>query len=66
VNEGWISYARNLGGRVNTSAHAIGEYGSAYQVQGTPSLPSLGVTGYFTAGQGHLRPTRRFQLLRGA
>jgi hypothetical protein len=52
VNEGWISYARNLGGRVNTPAHAIGEYGSAFQVQGTPSLPSLGVTGYFTAGQG--------------
>jgi hypothetical protein len=35
-----------------TPAHAISEYGSAYQVQGTPSLASLGVTGYFTAGQG--------------
>jgi hypothetical protein len=52
VNQAWISYARNLGGRVNTPAHAIGEYGSAFQVQVTPSLPSLGVTGYFTAGQG--------------
>jgi len=50
VNEAWVSYARNLGGRVNTPAHAIGEYGSAFQVQGTPSLPQIGVTGYFTAG----------------
>jgi hypothetical protein len=52
VNEAWISYARNLGGRVNTPAVALGQYGSAYAVQGTPSLPSLGVSGYFTAGQG--------------
>jgi hypothetical protein len=51
VNEGWISYARNLGGRVNTPAVAIGQYGSAFQVQGTPSLPQIAVSGYFTAGE---------------
>jgi hypothetical protein len=51
VNEAWVSYARNLGGRVNTPAHAIGEYGSAFQVQGTPSLPQIAVSGYFTAGE---------------
>jgi hypothetical protein len=51
VNEAWISYSRNLGGRVNTPAHAIGEYGSAFQVQGTPSLPQIAVSGYFTAGE---------------
>lgn len=50
VNQAWISYSRNLGGRVNTPAHAIGEYGSAFQVQGTPSLPQIAVSGYFTAG----------------
>ncbi len=52
VNQGWISYTRNIGGRINTPANSIGEYGSAFQVQGTPSLPSIGVTGYFSAGQG--------------
>jgi hypothetical protein len=51
VNQAWVSYARNLGGRVNTPAHALGEYGSAFQVQGTPSLPAINVNGYFNAGQ---------------
>jgi hypothetical protein len=51
VNEAWVSYARNLGGRVNTPAHSIGEYGSAFQVQGTPSLPQIAVSGFFTAGE---------------
>lgn len=51
VNEAWVSYARNLGGRVNTPAVAIGQYGSAFQVQGTPSLPAINVSGYFNAGQ---------------
>jgi hypothetical protein len=51
VNEAWVSYARNLGGRVNSPAHSIGEYGSAFQVQGTPSLPQIAVSGFFTAGE---------------
>lgn len=51
VNEAWLSYARNLGGRVNAPAVPIGDYGSAFRVQGTPSLPQIGVSGYFTAGE---------------
>lgn len=51
VNEAWLSYARNLGGRVNSPAVAIGQYGSAFQVQGTPSLPQISVAGFFTAGE---------------
>ncbi|WP_260706175.1 TonB-dependent receptor [Edaphobacter flagellatus] len=51
VNEAWVSYARNLGGRINTPAIAIGQYGSAFQVQGTPSLPAINVSGFFNAGQ---------------
>ncbi|WP_222705559.1 TonB-dependent receptor [Terriglobus albidus] len=50
INQAWISFARNLGGRVNTPAHQISEYGSKFQVQGTPSLPQIAVSGYFTAG----------------
>jgi outer membrane receptor protein involved in Fe transport len=51
VNQVWVSYARNLGGRINLPANSIGEYGSAFQVQGVPALPNITVTGFFTAGQ---------------
>lgn len=51
VNQFWLSYTRDMGGRLDTPAHAIGEYGSAFKVQGVPALPNINVSGYFNAGQ---------------
>jgi hypothetical protein len=51
VNQFWLTYTRNFGGRVNSPAMSLGDLGSKYQIQGTPSLPQIAVTGYFTLGQ---------------
>jgi hypothetical protein len=50
VNQIWLSYARNLAGRLNLPQTSLGALGSAFTVQGTPSLPQITVTGYFTLG----------------
>ncbi|MEO7144899.1 MAG: carboxypeptidase regulatory-like domain-containing protein, partial [Bryobacteraceae bacterium] len=51
VNQLWGTYARNFGGRLNTPATSLGDLGSAFRPQGTPSLPQITVTGYFTLGE---------------
>jgi hypothetical protein len=51
VNQSWLSYTRNFGGRLNIPQESLASFGSAYSVQGTPSLPQITVTGYFTLGQ---------------
>ena len=51
VNQLWLSYTRNFGGRLNLPQTSLGDLGSKYQIQGTPSLPQITVTGYFTLGQ---------------
>lgn len=61
INQTWLSYTRNFGGRVNlpgTSLTALssGLSVSPFQIQGTPSLPQItvGSTGFgsgFTLGQ---------------
>jgi len=50
VNQTWLSYTRNLAGRLNLPQTSLGALGSEFTVQGTPSLPQITVTGYFTAG----------------
>ncbi len=50
INQTWITYTRNLAGRLNLPQTSLGDLGSAFTVQGTPSLPQLMVTGYFTLG----------------
>jgi hypothetical protein len=50
INQTWLSYTRNLAGRLNLPQTSLGALGSAFTVQGTPSLPQITVTGYFTAG----------------
>ncbi len=50
VNEAWLSFTRNLAGRLNLPQTSLGSLGSAFTIQGTPSLPQITVTGYFTAG----------------
>jgi outer membrane receptor protein involved in Fe transport len=51
INQTWFSYTRNFGGRLNLPQQSLADFGSKFQVQGTPSLPQITVTGYFTLGQ---------------
>ncbi len=49
VNQVWIGYTRNFGGRLNLPATSLGDLGSEFTVQGPSSLPQITVTGFFTA-----------------
>ncbi len=51
VNQVWLSYTRNFGGRISTPAESLANFGSSFTAQGTPSLPQIAVTSYFTLGQ---------------
>ena len=51
LNQAWINYTRYFGGRVNDPAISLHDLGSDFMPQGTPSLPNIAVTGYFTLGQ---------------
>src|SRR5437660_731769 len=48
VNQVWATYTRKFGGRLNLPATSLGDLGSAFTIQGTPSLPQITVTGFFT------------------
>lgn len=48
VNQLWITYSRNMGGRINVPDTSLADLGSSFTPQGTPSLPQITVTGYFT------------------
>jgi hypothetical protein len=47
VNELHFAFVHNVGGRVNTPAVSIADYGSAFVMQGAPALPLIDVSGYF-------------------
>jgi hypothetical protein len=55
VNQLWVSFTRYFGGRLNISNPvlelapdaSLADFGSAITVQGAPSLPNIGVTGFF-------------------
>ena len=51
VNQAWVNYTRYFGGRTNLPAISLHDLGSDFMPQGTPSLPQITVTGYFTLGQ---------------
>ena len=51
VNQFWLTYGRNFAGRVNLPAMSLGDLGSTFGAQGTPSLPQITVTGYFTLAE---------------
>ena len=51
VDQVWLTYTRNFGARLSTPQMSLGDLGSKFQIQGTPSLPQLAVSGYFTLGQ---------------
>lgn len=48
INQVWMTYTRNLGGRLNLPATSLGDLGSAFTIQGEPSLPQITVAGFFT------------------
>jgi carboxypeptidase family protein len=51
INQVWLTFSRNFGGRINTPATSLADLGSAFVNQGAPNLPQITVTGYFTLGQ---------------
>jgi hypothetical protein len=48
INQAWFSYTRNFGGRLNLPQTSLADLGSAFNIQGAPSLPQITVSGYFT------------------
>ncbi len=61
VNETWtmtpvsmnllhLTYVRHIGGRLNTPAKSLADFGSKYQIQGEPALPNINVRNYFQLG----------------
>lgn len=48
INQVWLTYSRNFGGRNNEPATSLRDLGSAFTPQGAPSLPQITVTGFFT------------------
>ena len=48
INQVWITYGRNFGGRLNVPATSLRDLGSTFFPQGAPSLPQISITGYFT------------------
>jgi len=48
VNQFWVTYTRMIGGRLNVPDTSLTDLGSTFTGQGTPSLPHIAVTGYFT------------------
>jgi outer membrane receptor protein involved in Fe transport len=51
INQVWLTFSRNFGGRINSPATSLTDLGSQFTIQGTPNLPQVTVTGYFTLGQ---------------
>ena len=41
VNQGWFSFSRNFGGRLNLPETSLADLGSAAVIQGAPSLPQI-------------------------
>lgn len=56
INQVRATYVRNYGGRVATPFESLGDYGSAYRIQGPPSLPQIAVSGYFQMANGITGP----------
>ncbi len=48
INQAWVTYTRNFGGRVNLPSTSLTDLGSSAVIQGTPSLPQITVSGFFT------------------
>ncbi len=47
VNQAWLSFSRNIAGRVSNPGQTLADYGSDLNVQGTPSLADINIAGFF-------------------
>ncbi len=47
VNQLWLTYTRNFGGRINNPSTTLRDLGSAFTPQGVASLPQITVNGFF-------------------
>ncbi|HEX4322303.1 MAG TPA: TonB-dependent receptor, partial [Acidobacteriaceae bacterium] len=50
ANQGWITFTRVAGGRVNLPTVGLDDLGSDFTTQGPKTLPQLSVSGYFSSG----------------
>ncbi|HYW74903.1 MAG TPA: carboxypeptidase-like regulatory domain-containing protein, partial [Pyrinomonadaceae bacterium] len=57
INQAWMTYTRNFGGRLNLPQTSLGDLGSAFTIQGTPSLLQITVNGFFTLSNAIGGPT---------
>ena len=57
INQAWLTYTRNFGGRLNVPQTSLGDLGSTFTIQGTPSLPQITVSGFFTLSNAIGGPT---------
>ena len=48
ANQGWFTFTRVAGGRVNLPAVGMDDLGSTFTTQGPKTLPELSVSGYFS------------------
>jgi len=51
INQFFVSYTRQNGGRANLPASGISDFGSDFGIIGTPSRPNISVASWFTLGQ---------------
>lgn len=51
INQLRLTYVRNFGGRLNVPQISLGDLGSSFQIQGTPSLPQIQASGFFNLSQ---------------
>jgi len=51
INQLWLTYTRNFGGRLNVPQTSLADLGSLFTPQGTPSLPQITVTGFYNLTQ---------------
>jgi hypothetical protein len=50
ANQGWFTFTRVAGGRVNLPAVGLEDLGSSFTTQGPKTLPDLSVSNYFSSG----------------
>jgi Carboxypeptidase regulatory-like domain len=57
INQAWLTYTRNFGGRINNPGTTLRDLGSTFTPQGVASLPQITVNGFFTLSNAIGGPT---------
>ncbi|NJM54178.1 MAG: TonB-dependent receptor [Blastocatellia bacterium] len=57
INQIWLTYTRNFGGRLNVPNTTLEDLGSSFSTQGVGSLPQITVSGFFTLSNAIGGPT---------